>query len=180
MSVLSMPIKFLVMIFNFEGSRAENAGFIMFLIYINKVAFFGFSQGRLRSNVQGGANFARSAKKIFLPPPRIFLPPPRQNSRGGQNNSRGGQIIFHSFTEETLDQGGKFMSLFPQNSYKNCLRGKFMPVFPKSHLKFTILRIVRKNFGLNPPPPQNSFFQNITYQVMLKINNVATKKSWPP
>ena len=44
MSVLNMPIKFLVMIFNFEGSRAENAGFIMFLIYnINKVAFFGFS-----------------------------------------------------------------------------------------------------------------------------------------
>ena len=42
MSVLSMPIKFLVMIFNFEGSRAENAGFIMFIIYINKVAFFGF------------------------------------------------------------------------------------------------------------------------------------------
>ena len=54
----------------------------------------------------------------------FFAPPPRKNSRGGQNNSRGGQIIFHSFTEEALDQGGKFMSLFPQTSYKNCLRGK--------------------------------------------------------
>ena len=41
----------------------------------------------------------------------FFLPPPRKNSRGGQ-------IIFHSFTEETLDQGGKFMSLFPQNHVK--------------------------------------------------------------
>ena len=31
------------MIFIFEGSRAENAGFIMFITYINKVALFGFS-----------------------------------------------------------------------------------------------------------------------------------------
>ena len=75
-------------------------------------------RGGLEAMSRGGANFARSAKKFFLPPPRIFLPPPRQNSRGGQNNSRGGQIIFHSFTEETLDQGGKFMSLFPQNHVK--------------------------------------------------------------
>ena len=53
-----------------------------------------------------------------MPSANFFLAPPRKNSIVGQNNSRGGQIIFHSFTDETLDQGVKFMSLFPQNHVK--------------------------------------------------------------
>ena len=66
-----------------------------------------------------GGQISREARKNFsCPPLEFFCPPLDKILGGGQNNSRGGQIIFHSFTEETLDQGGKFMSLFPQNHVK--------------------------------------------------------------
>ena len=90
-------------------------------IYKSAIHFFSFCKGQplfrkivyilfcsgtaLKKCLGGGANFAQSAKYFFAPPPRKIL-------------GRGGQIIFHSFTEETLDQGGKFMSLFPQNHVK--------------------------------------------------------------
>ena len=75
-------------------------------------------RGGLEAMSRGG-QISREARKIFsCPPLEFFCPPLDKILGGGQNNSRGGQIIFHSFTEETLDQGVKFMSLFSQNHVK--------------------------------------------------------------
>ena len=65
-----------------------------------------------------GAKFRAKRENFFLPPLEFFCPPRKYSSGGGQNNSRAGQIIFHSFMEETLDQGVKFMSLFALNHVK--------------------------------------------------------------
>ena len=42
-TLMSMPIKFFVMILIFGGSRAKNAWFIMYIIYIFKLSFFSRS-----------------------------------------------------------------------------------------------------------------------------------------
>ena len=67
-----------------------------------------------------GGKFRAKREKFFLAPPLEFFCPPLDKILGGGKKilGGGGQIIFHSFTEETLDQGGKFMSLFPQNHVK--------------------------------------------------------------